>query len=57
MLLLLLVDVPSNGISVAILETGDGIVLRATSAAAPIIDPNFRVLARPRRRTVIPKGT
>ena len=57
MLLLLLVDVPSNGISVAILETGDGIALRIASGDAPIIDPNFRVVARPRRRTIIPTST
>jgi hypothetical protein len=57
MLLLLLVDVPSNGISVAILETGDGIALRIASGEAPITDPNFRVVARPRRRTIIPTST
>jgi hypothetical protein len=57
MLLLLLVDVPSNGISVAIVETGDGIALRMASGTATIIDPNFRVVARPRRRTIIPMST
>jgi hypothetical protein len=52
-MLLLLFGVPSTGISVVIAEAGDNIVLRIASVATTIIDQNFRVVARPRRRTII----
>ena len=36
-------------------EANDGIVLRVGSIIAPIVDPEFRFVAFPRRRTIVPK--
>jgi hypothetical protein len=42
--------------SLAGVETGDAIILRATgSDIVAVIDPNFLVVARPRCRTILPK--
>ncbi|HXJ01294.1 MAG TPA: hypothetical protein VNH44_08715 [Micropepsaceae bacterium] len=57
MLLLLFGASSGDAIAVAIAETGDSISLRVMSGTAPAIDPNFRVLALPRCRTIVPKSS
>jgi len=57
MLLLLFGEASGDAVSIAILEAGDGIVVTVMSGTAPVIDPNYRVVALPRRRTIVPKSS
>jgi len=41
--------------SLAGVEANDAIVLHAGALIVPVIDPNFRVVALARRRTIVPK--
>jgi hypothetical protein len=46
----------NNEVAMAISEMSDAIVLRIMSANAPVIDPKFRIVARPLRRSILAKS-